>query len=357
MSAFGTLKTTRQGSLRGAPCVSGHHPMSFASRMAQMAVDQEREKVTWSTPPKVRRQAAKSGDNEASVESKFNVRVGDKGSRFAASSDVAGRSKGGRKECHLDLSGHHPLSFAPRKTMMGTNEKDIPNSLAQEDIIPGPAPSIALPQRVLVPNVDGVSQRQQQVDEIVNFELDRPFKKPAPLRLPASVVLAGSHSFTGSVSDVRAVVKLVEFPDLPDSIGFVAEFCDVSDDDETNNDIQATKSDTNLRVHRSGLRRASNGKPARPSSETRARVRGGYCARATDSRNGRMAGGWAGAEQRVEFGVIPMVFVVEAGSELAMGSSKDGNEEVETMEVPIQLEMRDSSTRPRSASANGRMEN
>ena len=223
----------------GSSDLSGHQPTSFASRMARMAIDQGRDKETRTiAKSNVWEGAPKSGDNqEALFKAEFSTKVGGRGSsQFAASSDVAGRSKrlGGPRECHRDLSGHHPLSFASRKATMGAKRERIPErpalkTFAQEVIIPDLSPSAALPQDVL-PNVD--IEPQPQVDEVVLVEPEHRFKNPAPFRLPASVVLGASRSFTGTVSDARSVVRLVDFDDLPDSIGLVAELCAVSDDNE-----------------------------------------------------------------------------------------------------------------------------
>ncbi|KAK0753696.1 hypothetical protein B0T18DRAFT_452966 [Schizothecium vesticola] len=342
MSAFKPLKT--KSAVGGGPSdLSSHHPKSFASRMAQITLDQEKQKVIQPSSSNVGQEAAKSVDNKAPLNPNFDTKVSDKGPRqFAASSDAADRSKGGRRDCHVDLSDHHPLSFASRKAMMDANREDTPERQASKAsshrgvVIPKPCPSATVPQDPLS-NVD-VEPRPQVDDGEV-----RQFRNPIPIRLPASVVLAASRSFAGMVSDARSVVKFVDFDDLPDLIGFVAERCEVSDDDEIDQGYRATKSDTSLRVQGLGLRRTSRGKPARPSSQIWSGIREGERAKRTDGKGGGTVDGREGSGQSVEFGFIPMVLVAEAGSQLAMELSEE-NYGLETANLSIRLEMCDIGT-------------
>jgi len=301
MSAFKPLKT--KGTVEREPLdISGHHPQSFASRMAQITLDQEKQMVIQPSSSNVGQEFAKSVDNKAPLKPKFDPKRSDKDPRqFAASSDVACRSKGGRRECPLDLFGHHPLSFASRKAMMDVNREDTPERQAakvsshRRVVIPKPCSSATLSQDPLS-NLD--VEPQPQVDDIDDIEPVRRFRKQAPFRLPASVVLAASRSFVGTVSDARSVVKVVYFDDLPNSIGFVAEHCEVSDDDEMNRVYRVTKSDTSLRAQGPGLRRTSRGKPARPSSQTWSGIRDGDRATRIDSKNAEAVGRLEGQDQR-----------------------------------------------------------
>lgn len=303
MSASKPMKM--EGTPAGNPLdVSGHHPQSFASRMAKMPVQQEQEKVARPMSSYVERRVSKSVDNKAPLKSKFDPKVGDKGRRqFAASSDAVDSSKGRRRDCHRDLSGHHPLSFASRKAMMDATRESIPERQAaetsshQDVVVPKPCPSATLPQDLLS-NVEIERQPQPRADDVADAGPVRQFRNPAPIRLPVSVVLAASRSFVGTVSDARSAVRVVEFDELSDSIGFAAERCEVSNDDRKDRDCHAAKSDPTLRVQGAGLRRASRGKPARPSSQTWSEIRDADRAKVADGKKGGTVGGPEGSDQR-----------------------------------------------------------
>lgn len=300
MSAFKPVKM--KGTVGGNHLdLSGHHSQSFASRMAKMPVQQEQEKVVRPVSSSVEQGVSKSVGNKASLKSKFGPKVRDKDRRqFAASRDAADSSKGRRRGCHLGLLGHHPLSFASRKTMMDATREIIPERQAAEAsspqgvAVPKPCPSAALPQDLLSNDVES----KPRADDALDAGPVRQFRNPAPIRLPASVVLAASHSFVGTVSDARNAVRVVEFDELSESIGFAAERGEVSNSDELKNkDCWDAKSDPTLRVQGSGLRRASRGKPARPSSQTWSEIRDADRAKGADGKNGGTVGGLEGPDQ------------------------------------------------------------
>lgn len=221
MPAFKSLKT--KGVAGGPLGLADHHPQSFASRMANMSVQREQEKIVRSN---VEQGVSTSVGNKAPLKSKFDPKEGDgdKGRRqFAASSDAADSSKGRHRDCHLDLSGHHPLSFASRKAVMDATRENIPERQAAEAsshqvvAVPEPCPNATLPQ-------DRLSR--PRAGNVVGVEPVRQFRNPA------SLVLAASRSFVGTVSDARRAVRVVEFDELSDSIGFAAERCEASNDDK-----------------------------------------------------------------------------------------------------------------------------
>lgn len=281
MPAFKSLKT--KGVAGGPLGLSDHRPQSFASRMANMSVQREQEKIVRSN---VEQGVSTSVGNKAPLKSKFDPKEGDgdKGRRqFAPSSDAADSSKGRHRDCHLDLSGHHPLSFASRKAMMDAARENTPERQAVEAsshqvvAVPEPCPNATLPQGLL---------SRPRAGNVVGVEPVRQFRNPAPIRLPASLVLAASRSFVGTVSDARSAVRVVAFDELSDSIGFAAERCEVSNDDKKDRDCHAAKSDPTLRVQGAGLRRASRGEPARPPSQTWSEIRDADRAKMADGNNG-----------------------------------------------------------------------
>lgn len=278
MPAFKSLKT--KGVAGGPLGLSDHHPQSFASRMANMSVQREQEKIVRSN---VEQGVSTSVGHKAPLKSKFDPKEGDgdKGRRqFAASSDAADSSKGRHRDCH------HPLSFASRKAMMDATRENIPERQAVEAsshqvvAVPEPCPDATLPRDLL---------SRPRAGNVVGVEPVRQFRNPAPIRLPASLVLAASRSFVGTVSDARSAVRVVEFDELSDSIGFAAERCEVSNDDKKDREVPTAKSDPTLRVQGAGLRRASRGKPARPSSQTWSEIRDADRAKMADGNNGATA--------------------------------------------------------------------
>lgn len=93
MPAFKSLKT--KGVAGGPLGLSDHHPQSFASRMANMSVRREQEKIVRS---KVEQGVSTSVGNKAPLKSKFDPREGDGDKKDrdvpTAKSDPALRAQG-----------------------------------------------------------------------------------------------------------------------------------------------------------------------------------------------------------------------------------------------------------------------
>ena len=282
--------------------LSDRHPLSFASRMKQIRLDQGRRPLAQITEASSSHFAAHSNHKEVERchRSRFQAYVGDKvGEQLAALGDVAGRSKRNRGEptARSNLSGHHPLSFASRIAIMGAKEGNLEVPPRPD---PSPAPNLPIsPSSTgdlpLEPSPNLAVGPKHQAKEAVDAE--GRFKKSVSLHLPSSVVVGHSRSFSETVSDARNLAKLVDFDDLPDSIGFEAEVCDVGHGGAMAQRGRLSKSHTTFRTRGSELQKISRGKPTMPPPSS-PQIRAGQDARSADGDDDNTAGWHGGSDKR-----------------------------------------------------------